>query len=92
MLRKIALQIVPFVLLLPFVTGATAQSQGSNIVPFRIHVPDEVLADLKQRLARTRFPDEIPSTGWDYGTDLQYLKELVAYWRERFDWRAQERR
>ncbi len=92
MLRKIALQIVPFVLLLPFVTGATAQSQGSNIVPFRIHVPDEVLGDLKQRLARTRFPDEIPSTGWDYGTDLQYLKELVAYWREKFDWRAQERR
>jgi pimeloyl-ACP methyl ester carboxylesterase len=74
--------------------GATtrADAKGADaIVPFKIQVPDNVLTDLKARLARTRFPDEIPSTGWDYGTDLTYLKALVAYWRDRFDWRAQER-
>jgi len=62
------------------------------IVPFRIQVSDAVLADLKQRLARTRFPDEIRGAGWDYGTDLTYLKTLVTYWRDTFDWRAAERR
>jgi pimeloyl-ACP methyl ester carboxylesterase len=62
------------------------------IVPFRIRVPDAVLSDLKQRLARTRFPGEIAGSDWDYGTNLGYLKELVAYWRDKFDWRAAERR
>jgi pimeloyl-ACP methyl ester carboxylesterase len=61
-------------------------------VPFHIHVSDQVLSDLRQRLVRTRFPDEIPGSNWDYGTNLQYLKELVAYWRDKFDWRAAERR
>ncbi len=71
-------------------TGQAAASQA--ITPYRIHISDEVLTDLKQRLARTRFPDEIPGADWDYGTNLQYLKELVAYWRDKFDWRVQERR
>src|SRR5205809_5189603 len=61
-----------------------------HLEPFRIAVPDAVLADLRERLARTRFPDEIPDSGWTYGTNLAYLRELVAYWRERFDWRAAE--
>ncbi len=52
---------------------------------------DEVLRDLKERLARTRFPDEIEGSGWEYGADLRYMKELVAYWRDQFDWRKQER-
>jgi pimeloyl-ACP methyl ester carboxylesterase len=59
--------------------------------PFEIQVPTAVLTDLKQRLAATRWPDEIPDSGWDYGTNLAYLKQLVAYWRDTFDWRAQER-
>ncbi len=63
-----------------------------NIEPFRIAVPDAVLQDLHERLARTRFPDEIPNSGWTYGTNLGYLRELVAYWRERYDWRAEEAR
>ncbi len=50
------------------------------------------LTDLKQRLARTRFPGEIAGSNWDYGTNLAYLKELVTYWRDTFDWRAAERR
>ena len=61
-------------------------------MPFKIHVPDEMLRDLKERLARTRFPNEIEGSGWDHGTNLGYLKELVAYWRDKFDWREQERR
>jgi microsomal epoxide hydrolase len=65
-------------------------SPSPPIQPFRIHVPDAVLDDLRQRLARTRFPDEIPGSGWGYGTELAYLKELVAYWRDKFDWRAAE--
>jgi epoxide hydrolase len=79
----------------PQTSGAaprTGSAGADAIVPFKIHVSDDVLQDLKARLARTRFPSEIPGTGWDYGTDLTYLKSLVAYWRDRFDWRAQERK
>jgi len=58
--------------------------------PFTLAVPDAELADLRERLARTRWPDEIPEAGWTYGTDLAFMKSLVAYWRERYDWRAHE--
>jgi len=61
------------------------------IQPFRIEVPDATLADLRERLARTRFPDQIEGANWDYGTELSYLRELVGYWQHEFDWRAQER-
>ncbi|MFQ5415918.1 MAG: epoxide hydrolase family protein [Myxococcota bacterium] len=60
------------------------------VEPFSIEVPDAVLDDLRERLARTRYPDQIPGSGWDYGTDGTYLRELCAYWRDKFDWRAQE--
>ena len=63
----------------------------AKAVPFRIEVPDATLADLKERLARTRFPDEVPDTGWEYGANLAYVKELVGYWRTKYDWRAHER-
>ena len=70
-----------------------AGSSGSDaIVPFRIQVPDAVLRDLRSRLERARFADEFPDAGWDYGTNLDYLQSLVTYWRDRYDWRAQERR
>jgi epoxide hydrolase len=62
------------------------------IEPFTIHVADAVLDDLRERLARTRFADQITGTGWEYGIPLDYLRELVAYWRDEFDWRAQEAR
>ena len=58
--------------------------------PFRLHVGDDVLADLKSRLARVRWPDEVPDNHWKYGTDLAYLKSLVEYWRDRYDWRKHE--
>ncbi len=60
--------------------------------PFAIHVPDPVLADLRARLERVRWPDEPPEAGWRYGTSLAYMKELVDHWRERYDWRAHEAR
>ncbi len=60
--------------------------------PFTLRVPDETLADLRARLERVRWPDEAPGAGWTHGTSLAYLKELVAYWRDRYDWRAQEAR
>lgn len=59
---------------------------------FSIKVGDEVLADLRARLDRIRWPDEVPGGGWAYGTDLAYMKELVRHWRERYDWRVHETR
>ena len=58
--------------------------------PFAIAVPDAVLKDLRERLARTRWPDAIPDTGWDYGADLGYVQELCDYWRRDYDWRRYE--
>ncbi len=60
------------------------------IIPFQIAVPDDVLADLKHRLARTRWPDQLPGTTWEYGTDLATLQNLCAYWLDGYDWRAAE--
>jgi pimeloyl-ACP methyl ester carboxylesterase len=61
-----------------------------QIEPFRIAIEESILTDLRERLARTRLPDEIPNSGWAYGTNLAYLRDLVAYWRDRYDWRAAE--
>jgi len=59
-------------------------------VPFSLHIPDEDIADLRERLARTRFPDQAPGGAWEFGTDVDYLQRLVEYWRSDFDWRAEE--
>src|SRR5438105_292977 len=60
--------------------------------PFTVHVPDEVLDDLRSRLARTQWPEPLPYPGWASGVALAYLRELVAYWATSFDWRTHERR
>jgi pimeloyl-ACP methyl ester carboxylesterase len=65
---------------------------SETIEKFEIHVDDSVLEDLNDRLARTRFPDQIAGTGWEYGIPIDYLRELVDYWRDTYDWRAQEGR
>src|SRR5215468_474589 len=59
---------------------------------FQIRVDDSVLEDLRRRLAQTRFPDQIEGTGWECGIPIHYLRELVEYWRDEYDWRAQEAR
>ena len=62
------------------------------IEAFPIAVPDAVLDDLQTRLARTRFPNEIAGIGWEQGTPLAYLRELVDYWHDEYDWRTHEAR
>lgn len=58
--------------------------------PFNINIDETVLADLRSRLAATRWPDEIDNEKWEYGTSMSYLKELCDYWQHQFDWRGQE--
>ena len=82
---------------IPGLTDAQGSTQDdasdpAAVRPFTIDVAESVLDDLRARLGRTRFPDQLDDVGWDYGTDLGYLRELVTYWRDEFDWRAQERR
>jgi pimeloyl-ACP methyl ester carboxylesterase len=62
------------------------------IEPFTIDVGDDVLADLRERLRRARFPEQMPGVGWDYGTEREYLRSFVAFWAEGYDWRAREAR
>ncbi|MPZ87985.1 MAG: alpha/beta fold hydrolase [Nitriliruptorales bacterium] len=64
----------------------------TEIRPFRIQVPQADLDDLRNRLARTRWPDELPGVGWGYGVPLGYLREVAEYWRSSYDWRAHEAR
>ncbi|RKT84621.1 Pimeloyl-ACP methyl ester carboxylesterase [Saccharopolyspora antimicrobica] len=63
-----------------------------DITPFHLDVPQHDLDDLRERLARTRWADEVPGLGWSYGPPLAYLRELAEYWRDGYDWRAQEAR
>ena len=65
-------------------------SNETQIRQFRIHIAQADLDDLKDRLSRTRWPQELPGTGWSRGVPLDYLKELAAYWADDFDWRGQE--
>jgi microsomal epoxide hydrolase len=58
--------------------------------PFRLQIPEAAIADLRERLARTRWPDEPPLAPWASGTSVAYLKSLVEYWQNGFDWRAEE--
>ena len=62
----------------------------TEIRPFTIDIPQADLDDLTDRLARTRWPDELPGVGWRYGVPLSYLKELAEYWRTSYDWRKHE--
>src|SRR5689334_22659676 len=62
------------------------------VEPFQIHISDEVLDDLRARLRRTRWPDQIPGIGWKQGTELDWLQHLVSYWSDKFDWRVWERK
>jgi epoxide hydrolase len=62
----------------------------TTIRPFRIDIPQADLDDLRQRLHRTRWPDELPGVGWTRGVPLGYLKELAGYWADGYDWRKQE--
>jgi pimeloyl-ACP methyl ester carboxylesterase len=75
-------------------TAAMASTAHSDpeIRPFRIDIPQADLDDLRDRLARTRWPDELPGVGWTRGVPLGYLKELAGYWADGYDWPKQEAR
>ena len=62
-----------------------------HITPFSIQIDAEVLSDLRERIRKTRWPDQAPGAAWEQGTDLEYLRQLLAYWADVFDWQAQER-
>ena len=72
--------------------GLAAGSRSSNreLVPFRVDVPDEALADLKRRLAMTRWPERETVENWDQGVPLAKLRALVDYWGATYDWRRFE--
>jgi len=65
---------------------------SEEIRPFRIQAPQADLDDLRERLAKTRWPDELPDVGWGYGASLGYIRELAEYWRSEYDWRRYEAR
>jgi hypothetical protein len=67
-----------------------ANPETATIRPFKAHVPDQVLVDLRRRLAETKWPDQLPGTTWEYGADIKKVRELAEYWQNGYDWRAQE--
>jgi pimeloyl-ACP methyl ester carboxylesterase len=62
-----------------------------DIEPFSVRVDDEVLRDLRARIHNARLPETAPGAAWEQGTDREYLRALLEYWADGFDWRAQER-
>ncbi len=64
----------------------------TSVAPFQARIPDDALADLRDRLARTRFADELPGVGWEQGTPVAHLREQVDHWLHRYDWRVHEAR
>ena len=71
-------------------TRVARSPSHAAIRPFSIEIPDAELDDLRARLQRTRWPDEVAGAGWDYGVPLDELADLADYWRTSYDWRAQE--
>ena len=58
-----------------------------SVQPFQVSIPKDDLEDLQERLARTRWPDELPGVGWSRGVPLGHLKKLTEYWQNVYDWR-----
>jgi pimeloyl-ACP methyl ester carboxylesterase len=73
-------------------TAPPVEDDDRDVRPFQIEVSDSDLDDLRERLARTRWPSEPPGVAWDDGVPLAYLQELAEYWRTSYDWREQEAR
>jgi epoxide hydrolase len=70
----------------------TAPATGTELRPFKVHIPQSDLDDLADRLGRVRWPDELPGVDWSYGVPRGYVRELVDHWRTGYDWRAHEAR
>jgi Epoxide hydrolase N terminus len=63
-----------------------------QVEAFKLTVSVADISDLRDRLERTRFPDQAPGLAWAYGTEVAWMRGLIDYWREKFDWAAQEAR
>jgi len=72
--------------------GRRANTVDTLIQPYTINVPEVELRDLRERLSRTRWPDDLSGVGWEYGVPASSLRELAEHWRSGYDWRAQESR
>lgn len=90
--RASATTLLLLIVLSPIGTVCAADKEAEMIKPFKIAVDEAVLRDLKERLARARFPDQIDGAGWDYGVELGFLKELTTYWKDKYDWRLHEKK
>ena len=71
-------------------TSVPAGSSNSAVTAFQYRAPDTDLADLKRRLAQTRWPESATQAGWEQGPPLAKLQNLIAYWRNDYDWRRCE--
>jgi pimeloyl-ACP methyl ester carboxylesterase len=69
-----------------------ADATAGRVTPYRIEVPEADLRDLRERLARTRWPEAETVGDWSQGVPLAYLRELCRYWADGYDWRATEAR
>ena len=69
-------------------SATEAPVDPTAVRPFTIAVPDAVLEDLQMRLDHAGLPDQLDDVGWDYGAELGYVSDLIRYWRDGFDWRA----
>src|SRR5215471_16207175 len=70
--------------------SASVNATEAGLRPYRIHVPQADIDDLRDRLTRTRWAQDLPGTGWERGVPAAYLRELASYWATEYDWRAQE--
>jgi epoxide hydrolase len=73
-------------------TDVSTLTAGPDILPFRIDIPQADIEDLHQRLRNTRWPDELPGAGWNYGIPLSYVRDLTEYWATAYNWRENEAR
>jgi hypothetical protein len=63
---------------------------STTVEPYRVQIAQQQLDDLAERRTRTRWPDEVPGTGWDRGVPLAYLEQRAQYWHDGYDWRRAE--
>jgi pimeloyl-ACP methyl ester carboxylesterase len=93
-LRTIAALAAALLVLVPIrpSSGQAELAPPAAVRPFKVHIADSVLADLRRRLAQTKWPEQLPGTTWQYGADISKVRELADYWQKGYDWRAQEAR
>ena len=87
--RRTILKLIGATAAWPTLASASGAVQP-GIDPFEFHVSDEELDDLRRRLSNVRWPGDSPGEAWSYGTDRAYLEQLIAYWRDDYDWRVHE--